>query len=363
MSCACTPQRLRACAGCSARSGRRLRPPERARRAAGRQPMLRKAGGGGCRGGPHPLRPGVPPRRPLRAAGTPPRRPCAACAPRTSRATCRQAPGERAGPGQPASAGKRGTGRPVEAVPAAAAGQGGALLHWPSRALRTAAGGVAGRLFGRRGRARGSWWRPRTARPPRRAPCTGRAPTAAPPAACMRSAWACTCPAARPPLGAAACARERGRGAAFAWTGHHAPLLAMSRMHGQARRRCTGCTPMEALGAGAARAFASWRRDKVNSWSSASPAPTLTASMSGSPTKLHVLVMARLSGCCVTSMCGVMQKTRRYLPRHECLVHMKRATQSGGVCGSWLRRSCIRWSIAAMADCLRAHLQTLCPLC
>lgn len=79
------------------------------------------------------------------------------------------------------------------------------------------------------------------------------------------------------------------------------------------------------------------------------PGPMLTASMSASPLKLHVLVIARLSGCWVTTAEGVMQSTLWYLPRQVNLEHKKRPTQSGGICGSWfLRSTASRWSTAAI---------------
>lgn len=86
------------------------------------------------------------------------------------------------------------------------------------------------------------------------------------------------------------------------------------------------------------RAFLSWRATMVNSCSSASDSGgTVIPSTSESPTKDQVLVMARVSMCCVMMAVGVMHITRRYLPLQLCFVHRKRATQSGGICGSCFR--------------------------
>ena len=75
----------------------------------------------------------------------------------------------------------------------------------------------------------------------------------------------------------------------------------------------------------------------------------LIPSTSVSPTKVHILVKARLSGCCVIIAVGVMHMMRRYFPLHECLTHRKRPTQSGGCWGSWCRRICAtKWSRAAI---------------
>ena len=68
------------------------------------------------------------------------------------------------------------------------------------------------------------------------------------------------------------------------------------------------------------RAFLSLRTESVNSGSSASELPTLTASRSKSSTNSHTLVTARESGYSVTTARAVTPSTLRYLPRQEDLV-------------------------------------------
>lgn len=66
------------------------------------------------------------------------------------------------------------------------------------------------------------------------------------------------------------------------------------------------------------------------------PGPTAIPSISEPSQKTQVLVMARLSGCCVTTAVGVMHRTLGYFPLHVNFVQRNLPTHSGGMLGSLL---------------------------